>query len=82
MAQLRSKKIWIAATTVVAAAALVGAVHRPSAQAPAPAEGTVIGRRLPHAVKDSYIVTLKKNSGFKAASSPGQGPDHPSTAAR
>ncbi|NEA67674.1 S8 family peptidase [Streptomyces sp. SID12488] len=74
MAQLRSKKIRTAATTVVAAAALVGGFTAlPAQAAPAPAEGNVLAAGSPTAVKDSYIVTLKKTAGLKSASSAGKG---------
>ncbi|WP_329278925.1 S8 family peptidase [Streptomyces sp. NBC_01451] len=73
MAQLRSKKIRTAATTVVAAAALVGGFTAlPAQAAPAPAEGRVLAAGSPTAVKDSYIVTLKKTAGLKSASSAGK----------
>ncbi|WP_327693866.1 S8 family peptidase [Streptomyces sp. NBC_00459] len=73
MAQLRSKKIRTAATTVVAAAALVGGFTAlPAQAAPAPAEGKVLAAGSPTAVKDSYIVTLKKTAGLKSASSAGK----------
>jgi subtilisin family serine protease len=39
----------------------------------APAEGTVLAAGSPTAVEDSYIVTLKKGAGLKAASSEGKG---------
>lgn len=69
MAQMRSKKLRTAATTVVAAAALVGGFTAlPAQAAPAPAEGKVLAAGSP-AIKDSYIVTLKKTTGLKAASS-------------
>jgi subtilisin family serine protease len=66
------KKIRIAAITTVASAALVGGFTALPAQA-APAEGTVLAAGSPTAVKDSYIVTLKKGAGFEAASSEGKG---------
>ncbi|MFF1452475.1 S8 family peptidase [Streptomyces sp. NPDC058274] len=72
MAQLRSKKIRIAAITTVATAALVGGITALPAQAAAPAEGKVLAAGSPTAVKGSYIVTLKKAAGFKAASSRGK----------
>ncbi|MGW6022851.1 S8 family peptidase [Streptomyces sp. NPDC055099] len=73
MAMLRSKKTVIAAAISTATAAtLFGAVTALPAQA-APAEGTVIGAGSADAVKGSYIVTLKKDSGFKAASTQGKG---------
>ncbi|GAA3086303.1 S8 family peptidase [Streptomyces rectiviolaceus] len=73
MAMLRSKKTVIAAAISTATAAtLFGAVTALPAQA-APTEGTVIGAGSADAVKGSYIVTLKKNSGFKAASTQGKG---------
>ncbi|OAH15876.1 S8 family peptidase [Streptomyces jeddahensis] len=74
MAQQRSKKrirIAAAAISVVTAATLIGAATALPAQA-APAEGTVIGAGSADAVKDSYIVTLKKGAGFKAASTQGK----------
>ncbi|MFL1904127.1 S8 family peptidase [Streptomyces tauricus] len=71
MAQLRSKKIRIAAATSVVTAALLGAVTALPAQA-APAEGRVLAADSPTAVKDSYIVTLKKGAGFKASSAQGK----------
>ncbi|MFE9769033.1 S8 family peptidase [Streptomyces sp. NPDC005808] len=72
MAQLRSKKIRIAAITSVATAALVGGFTALPAQA-APATGTVLAAGSPTAIKDSYIITLKKTAGFKASSSEGKG---------
>ncbi|MEU5956514.1 S8 family peptidase [Streptomyces sp. NPDC047525] len=73
MAMLRSKKTVIAAAISTATAAtLFGAVTALPAQA-APAEGTVIGAGSADAVKGSYIVTLKKNSDFSAASTQGKG---------
>lgn len=72
MAQLRSKKIRIAAITSVATAALLGGFTALPAQA-APAEGTVLAAGAATAIKGSYIVTLKKGAGFKAASSAGKG---------
>ncbi|MEW2569004.1 S8 family peptidase [Streptomyces sp. NPDC047070] len=71
MAQLRSKKIRIAAATSVVTAALLGAVTALPAQA-APAEGRVLAADSPTAVKDSYIVTLAKGAGFKASSAQGK----------
>ncbi|MER5256599.1 MULTISPECIES: S8 family peptidase [unclassified Streptomyces] len=73
MAMLRSKKTVIAAAISTATAAtLLGAVTALPAQA-APTEGTVIGAGSADAVKGSYIVTLKKTSGFSAASTQGKG---------
>ncbi|MEU6680806.1 S8 family peptidase [Streptomyces sp. NPDC046853] len=73
MAMLRSKKTVIAAAISTATAAtLFGAVTALPAQA-APTEGTVIGAGSADAVKGSYIVTLKKDSGLKAASTRGKG---------
>ncbi|MDT9696208.1 S8 family peptidase [Streptomyces sp. P17] len=72
MAQLRSKKLRFAAITSLATAALVGGLTSLPAQA-APAEGKVLAAGSPTAIKDSYIVTLKKGAGFKAASSEGKG---------
>ncbi|MGW0828068.1 S8 family peptidase [Streptomyces sp. NPDC002845] len=71
MAQLRTKKIRIAAITTVTAAALLGGLMALPAQA-APAEGVVLRADSPTAIKGSYIVTLKKGAGFKAASSVGK----------
>ncbi|GAA4889969.1 S8 family peptidase [Streptomyces coeruleoprunus] len=75
MAPLRSTKSRAAAAVVAAtAAALLGTVTAlPAQAAPAPApEGTVVGAGAPGAVKDSYIVTLKKSAGLKAASADGR----------
>ncbi len=71
MAQLRSKKVRIAAITSLATAALVGGLTALPAQA-APAEGKVLAAGSPTAIKDSYIVTLKKDADFKASSSEGK----------
>ncbi|MGW1359510.1 S8 family peptidase [Streptomyces chartreusis] len=71
MAQLRSKKIRLAAITSLATAALVGGLTALPAQA-APAEGNVLAAGSPTAVKDSYIVTLKKSVGLKASSAAGK----------
>ncbi|MGW4870377.1 S8 family peptidase [Streptomyces chartreusis] len=71
MAQLRSKKIRLAAITSLATAALVGGLTALPAQA-APAEGNVLAAGSPTAVKDSYIVTLKKSVGLKASSAAGR----------
>ncbi|MFK0115391.1 S8 family peptidase [Streptomyces sp. NPDC090994] len=71
MAQLRSKRLKFAATVGVVAAALTGGLTAIPAQA-APAEGTVLAAGSPTAVKDSYIVTLKKDSGLKASSAAGK----------
>ncbi|MFD0314023.1 S8 family peptidase [Streptomyces flavalbus] len=71
MAQLRSKKVRLAAITTLATAALVGGLTTLPAQA-APAEGTVLAADSPTAIKDSYIVTLKKAAGFKASSTTGR----------
>ncbi|MFJ7076721.1 S8 family peptidase [Streptomyces sp. NPDC098781] len=72
MAQLRSNKLRFAAITSLATAALIGGLTSLPAQA-APAEGKVLAAGSPTAVKDSYIVTLKKSAGLKAASSAGKG---------
>ncbi|MFK4103697.1 S8 family peptidase [Streptomyces sp. NPDC019531] len=72
MAQLRSKKFRFAAITGLATAALVGGFTALPAQA-APAEGKVLAAGSPTAVKDSYLVTLKKDAGFKSSSSEGKG---------
>lgn len=71
MAQLRSKKIRFAAITSLATAALVGGLTSLPAQA-APAEGKVLAAGSPTAIKDSYIVTLKKSAGLKASSAAGK----------
>jgi subtilisin family serine protease len=71
MAQLRSKRLRFAATTTLAAAALVGGLTALPAQA-APAEGKVLAANSPTAVKDSYIVTLKEAAGFQASSTTGK----------
>ncbi|WP_070321127.1 S8 family peptidase [Streptomyces alboniger] len=62
----------IAAAISTAAVAVLGTVTALPAQA-APAEGTVIAAGSADAVKGSYIVTLKKSSGLKAATSRGKG---------
>ncbi|WP_200303628.1 S8 family peptidase [Streptomyces adelaidensis] len=71
MAHLRSKKIRVAAVTTVATAALLGGLTALPAHA-APAEGRVLAADSPTAIKGSYIVTLKKGAGLKAASSAGK----------
>ncbi|MEV0175950.1 S8 family peptidase [Streptomyces sp. NPDC050803] len=71
MAQLRSKKLRFAAITSLATAALVGGLTALPAEA-APAEGTVLAAGSPTAIKDSYIVTLKKDAGLKASSTAGK----------
>ncbi|MEU9554052.1 S8 family peptidase [Streptomyces fumanus] len=71
MAPLLSKKARFAAIAGAAAAALTGGLTAIPAQA-APAEGTVIAAGSPTAVKDSYIVTLKKGAGLKASSAAGK----------
>jgi subtilisin family serine protease len=71
MAQLRSKRIRFAAIAAVAATALAGGLAAGPAQA-APAEGKVVGAGSPTAVRDSYIVTLRKDAGFKASSTTGR----------
>ncbi|WP_210586406.1 S8 family peptidase [Streptomyces sp. GESEQ-35] len=71
MAQLRSKRFRFAAITSLATAALLGGLTALPAEA-APAEGKVLAADSPTAIKDSYIVTLKKNAGLKAASSEGK----------
>ncbi|MFB8247879.1 S8 family peptidase [Streptomyces sp. NPDC055952] len=67
MAQPRSKRLGLAALTSLATAALVGGLTALPAQA-APAEGRVLAADSPSAVKDSYIVTLRKSAGLKASS--------------
>ncbi|MFD7812698.1 S8 family peptidase [Streptomyces sp. NPDC059785] len=71
MAQLRTKKIRLAAVTAAATAALVGGITALPAHA-APAEGTVLAAGSPTAIAGSYIVTLEKNAGFRAASAAGK----------
>ncbi|OQD54415.1 peptidase S8 [Streptomyces phaeoluteigriseus] len=71
MAHLRSNKVRVSAAATVAAAALVGGLTALPAQA-APAEGRVLAAGSPTAVKDSYIVTLKQDAGFKASSATGK----------
>jgi subtilisin family serine protease len=71
MAQLRSKRLGLAALTSLATAALVGGLTTLPAQA-APAEGRVLAADSPAAVKDSYLVTLKKSAGLKASSAAGK----------
>ncbi len=71
MAQLRSKRFRFAAMTGLATAALVGGLTALPAQA-APAEGKVLAAGSPTAVKDSYIVTLRKSAGLKASSGAGK----------
>ncbi|MER7479835.1 S8 family peptidase [Streptomyces sp. NPDC126510] len=72
MAQLRSKRLGLAALTSLATAALVGGLTTLPAQA-APAEGRVLAADSPTAIKDSYLVTLKKGAGLKASSAAGKG---------
>ncbi|MFF6918001.1 S8 family serine peptidase [Streptomyces sp. NPDC012466] len=72
MAQLRSKRLGFVALTSLATAALVGGLTTLPAQA-APAEGRVLAADSPTAIKDSYLVTLKKSAGLKAASAAGKG---------
>ncbi|MFJ6557946.1 S8 family peptidase [Streptomyces luteogriseus] len=72
MAQLRSKRLGFAALTSLATAALVGGLTTLPAQA-APAEGRVLAADSPTAIKDSYLVTLKKKTGLKASSAAGKG---------
>ncbi|MDQ0712313.1 subtilisin family serine protease [Streptomyces luteogriseus] len=71
MAQLRSKRLGFAALTSLATAALVGGLTTLPAQA-APAEGRVLAADSPTAIKDSYLVTLKKSAGLKASSAAGK----------
>ncbi|MCZ2525779.1 S8 family peptidase [Streptomyces sp. NPDC059506] len=71
MAVMRHTKTrFAAAATAVVAAVTLGAAAVP-AQA-APAEGRIIGAGSADAVKGSYIVTLKKDTGLKAASAAGR----------
>ncbi|MFF5442163.1 S8 family peptidase [Streptomyces achromogenes] len=71
MAQLRSKRIRFVATAAIAATTLAGGLTAVPAQA-APAVGKVTGAGSPTAVRDSYIVTLRKDAGFKASSITGR----------
>ncbi|MER6621873.1 S8 family peptidase [Streptomyces sp. NPDC000931] len=71
MARLRSKRTRFAVIAGVATATLAGGLVTTPAQA-APAEGAVLAAGSPTAVKDSYIVTLKKAAGFKASSDTGR----------
>jgi len=70
MAPLRNTTLRYAAISGLAAALVAGLGSLP-AQA-APAEGKVLAAGSPTAVKDSYIVTLKKSAGLKAASGAGK----------
>ncbi|MFC7842365.1 S8 family peptidase [Streptomyces sp. NPDC001046] len=72
MAQPRSKRLGLAALTSLATAALVGGLTALPAQA-APAEGRVLAADSPSAVKNSYIVTLRKSAGLKASSAAAKG---------
>ncbi|MFF3891060.1 S8 family peptidase [Streptomyces sp. NPDC001914] len=74
MAAVRTMKrrIAVAIATTAAAATAVGTLSALPAQA-APAEGTVLGAHSSDAVPGSYIVTLKKNVGFKATAARGKG---------
>ncbi|MEU7720062.1 S8 family peptidase [Streptomyces tibetensis] len=72
MAPLRSKRLGFAALTSLATAALVGGLTTLPAQA-TPAEGRVLAADSPTAIKDSYLVTLKKSAGLKASSAAGKG---------
>ncbi|MFF9488463.1 S8 family peptidase [Streptomyces sp. NPDC014676] len=71
MARLRSKRTRFAVIAGIATAALACGLTSTPVQA-APAEGTVLAAGSPTAVKDSYIVTLKKAAGFKASSAAGR----------
>ncbi|MGC0379611.1 S8 family peptidase [Streptomyces sp. SAI-229] len=71
MARLRSKRTRFAMIAGVATAALAGGLTSTPVQA-VPAEGTVLAAGSPAAVKDSYIVTLRKAAGFKASSAAGR----------
>ncbi|MGV9240083.1 S8 family peptidase [Streptomyces nigra] len=73
MAPLRNTTLRYAAISGLAAALVAGLGSLPAQAAPAaPAEGTVLAAGSPTAVKDSYIVTLKKTAGLKAASGTGK----------
>ncbi|SOD79222.1 Peptidase inhibitor I9 [Streptomyces sp. 1222.2] len=71
MAHLRIENMRVVTVATLATAALLGGLTALPAQA-APAEGRVLAAGSPTAVKDSYVVTLKKGSGLKAASSAGK----------
>ncbi|MFF0066392.1 S8 family peptidase [Streptomyces sp. NPDC005279] len=60
------------AVTVATAATLLGSATALPAQA-APTEGIVLAAGSPTAIKDSYIVTLKKDAGLRAATQQGKG---------
>ncbi|MFF5481152.1 S8 family peptidase [Streptomyces sp. NPDC012935] len=72
MAQLRSNTLRFAAIAGLATAALVGGLTSLPAHA-APAEGEVLAAGSATAIKDSYIVTLRKSAGLKASSTAGKG---------
>ncbi|MFI5944437.1 S8 family peptidase [Streptomyces uncialis] len=59
------------AVAVAAATGLMGSLTALPAHA-APAEGTVLAAGSPTAVKDSYIVTLKKDAGLRASTPRGK----------
>lgn len=59
------------AVAVAAATGLMGSLTALPAHA-APAEGTVLAAGSPTAVKDSYIVTLKKDAGLRASTPQGK----------
>ncbi|MFG2554156.1 S8 family serine peptidase [Streptomyces sp. NPDC048581] len=67
----RRRRTGLAALVSAAALFAVGAATTAPASA-APAEGVVQGADAPGAIKDSYIVTLKDNAGFPAASAKGK----------
>lgn len=71
-ARTMKRRIAVAIATTAAAATAVGTLSALPAQA-APAEGTVLGAHSSDAVPGSYIVTLKKNVGFKATAARGKG---------
>ncbi|SDM80307.1 Serine protease, subtilisin family [Streptomyces sp. cf386] len=67
----RRRRAGLAALVSAAALFAVGAATTAPASA-APAEGVVQGADAPGVIKDSYIVTLKDNAGFPAASAKGK----------
>ncbi|MDO0914252.1 S8 family peptidase [Streptomyces sp. DT2A-34] len=67
----RRRRVALAALVSAAALFAVGAATTAPASA-APAEGVVQGADAPGAIKGSYIVTLKDNAGFRAASAKGR----------
>jgi subtilisin family serine protease len=71
VARTMKRRIAAAMATTAAVATAVGTLSALPAQA-APAQGTVLGANSAEAVPGSYIVTLKKDVGFKATASRGK----------